>query len=132
MIYLNTLQIQDCTIGEIIFEEFKCFTLELPWRLNANNVSCIPAGEYPVEKYNSPSKGPCLLLSGVPKRSWIEIHSGNFTREIQGCILVGNGLQDIDGDTIPDVINSRKTLDKLLKILPDNTRITITRYGIPA
>lgn len=127
MIYLNTLQIRDCTIGELVYEDFKCFTLELPWRFNSVNISCVPMGTYSLEKYDSPSKGKCLLLSGVPQRSWIEIHAGNFTREILGCILVGNGLKDIDGDDIPDVVNSRTTLDKLLSIVPERSQITIRR-----
>jgi len=127
MIYLDTLQIRNCTIGELIFGGFRCFTLELPWRWNSINISCIPAGTYAVEKYDSPSKGKCLLLSGVPDRSWIEIHQGNFTREIQGCILVGDGIRDIDGDTIPDVVNSVKTIQKLLYALPERTQIKVRR-----
>ena len=35
-----------------------CLTLELPWRDNARNVSCIPEGRYRLERRDSPSKGP--------------------------------------------------------------------------
>lgn len=130
MIYLNTLQIRDCTIGELEFEDFKCFTLELPWRFNASNISCIPAGTYEIEKYDSAANGKCLLLSGVTGRTWIQIHSGNFTRDTLGCVLVGDGIRDIDRDNIPDVVNSVKTMQKLLYAVPERTQITIRRYGV--
>jgi hypothetical protein len=31
-----------------------------------------------------------------------------------GCILVGDGMRDMNGDTIPDVTNSLVTLQKLM------------------
>lgn len=127
IIKLNAWIQNDCTLGRLSFGDFQCFTLELPWIDNLTNISCIPAGEYKVTKYNSPSKGPVLLLHDVPNRSYVEIHSGNYTSQIDGCILVGDGIKYLDNDTIPDVTNSKNTLKELLKLVPDETTIKITR-----
>jgi len=57
----------------------------------------------------------------------IEIHSGNYTRQILGCILVGDSLKYLDADDILDVTNSKHTLDKLLQVLPQYFPVEITR-----
>jgi hypothetical protein len=73
-------------------------TLELPWRGNRHLVSCIPAGTYPAEMTFSPRFSRELYeLVGVPDRSEIRVHSGNFAgdasqglrTDVQGCILIG-------------------------------------------
>ena len=115
----------DCTLGRLSIDGFQCFTLELPDLDNQRNISCIPAGTYKARKYQSPSKGLCFLLEDVPNRTYIEIHAGNYTRQIQGCILVGDGIKFLDGDLIPDVTNSGATLKKLLSLLPDEIEITL-------
>ena len=121
------MPIHQATIGELECSDFRCFTLELPWLHNEQNKSCIPAGEYQWEKHQSPSKGECLLISGVPGRTWILLHLGNFTRDTQGCILVGDGIVHIDGDNVADVRNSKATMYKLLAALPDRGFIRIAR-----
>ena len=127
MIKLNTWVQNDCTLGRLGFGDFQCFTLELPWIDNLTNVSCIPSGQYRVTKYRSTSKGLVLLLHNVPGRTYIEIHSGNYTSQIQGCILVGDGIKYLNADTIPDVANSQRTLAKLIHLVPAETEIEITR-----
>ena len=126
-IKLTTWLQNDCTLGRLSFIDFQCFTLELPWIDNLTNISCIPAGMYRVTKYESPSKGSVLLLHDVPNRTYVEIHSGNYTSQIDGCILVGDGIKYLNNDTIPDVINSKKTLRKLLDLVPKETFIEIIR-----
>lgn len=108
----------DCTVGMINFNQFRCFTLELPWHNNHSNVSCIPVGLYECEKAKSPSKGNCISIKNVVDRSNILIHVGNYTSDILGCVLVGDSLRDINGDGIPDVTNSKITFDKLMSALP--------------
>lgn len=63
-------------------------TLELPWRDNQPNVSCIPEGEYwcaPEQRHNRPS----YRIHDVPGRSGVLIHTGNFLTDTSGCILPG-------------------------------------------
>jgi hypothetical protein len=104
---------------------FSCKSLELPWLDNERQKSCIPAGTYEVEKYDSPNKGLVFLVKNVPGRDSIEIHSGNYKRDTLGCILVGSGFEDINNDGNLDIIESRKTLDRLLGILNDNFKLII-------
>lgn len=100
--------------GDQIFMEFK--TVELPWLNNQNQVSCIPVGIYEWELYESPRHGTVLLLKGVPNRTYIEVHIGNFTREIRGCILIGLSHKDIDYDDIIDVKDSGAAMRSLLAL----------------
>lgn len=90
-----------------------CVTLERPAADFGNAHPCIPVGQYPVVLYHSPHFGRAMpLLVGVPGRSGIEIHWGNYVRDFKGCIGVGTTRS-----TLPDgglaIWNSRETFDKL-------------------
>jgi len=116
---IETWQHEDCTIGILTYKDFQCFTLELPWLENRTNISCIPrASGYKGEKYKSHHNGDCIAIINVLDRTHIQIHSANFTRQIKGCIAVGDSIKFLDGDTIPDVSNSKNTLKALLSVLP--------------
>lgn len=128
-IKLTTWCQPDCTVGRLTFENFHCVTLELPWQDNQQDISCIPAGIYDYVKYKSPSKGWVLLLTDVPGREWVEVHAGNFTRQILGCVLVGRALTYLDQDDVLDVTDSKATLEKLLAAVPDHGQIEIERDG---
>jgi hypothetical protein len=103
------------TLGSLVFyrndnPELMLATVELPWRNNERQVSCIPEGEYKVVRRNSQKYGDHWHLIDVPERSYILIHAGNFHYQIQGCILVGVEHKDIDGDGLPDVLNSKEAM----------------------
>ncbi|KVV14595.1 DUF5675 family protein [Flavobacterium sp. TAB 87] len=64
-----------------------CLTIELPWKQNCKRVSCIPEGEYFVEKRYSSRFGRHLQLLDVPQRNLILFHpANNALAELQGCI----------------------------------------------
>lgn len=126
MIKLHRWYNPDCTIGRMTIGKFQCFTLELPDKDNQQDISCIPEGEYKYKFYKSPSKGDVLLLLDVENRTWVEVHAGNYTRQILGCILVGDGVKWLDSDAIPDVTNSGNTLGKILAIAGREGTIKIT------
>jgi len=64
-----------------------CGTIELPWRDNRRNVSCIPEGCYRLALYRSRKFGDCLAVAGVPGRRGILIHPANdAAAELRGCI----------------------------------------------
>jgi len=106
---------EDCTIGRLSINDFQCFTLELRDLNNEQDISCIPRGKYDYYYRNSNHNGDVLELRAVPDRRYIQIHAGNYTSQIRGCILVGDGIKWINKDSIPDVTNSKSTLKKLLK-----------------
>jgi hypothetical protein len=78
-----------------------CSTIELPWRNNARNVSCIPEGKYFLKKRHSQKFGWHIEISGVPERALILFHpANNAAKELNGCIApvtkisgAGLGLQ---------------------------------------
>ena len=118
----------DCTIGIINYGlSARACTLELPNINNQQNVSCIPAGYYIAQYRKSPSNGDVIELKNVPQRSYIQIHSGNYTSQIEGCILVGDSLVDINKDGVLDVANSKGTLKKLLEWAGDDEFILVIK-----
>lgn len=74
--------------GEIFYEGKQvCNSIELPWKDNEPQVSCIPEGKYELEKRHSEKFGWHLLLRDVPERELILIHPANDAKkELQGCI----------------------------------------------
>lgn len=110
----NNLQ----TLGRLVLFEgskiiLQLYTLELPDLGNQQNISCIPEGEYEVHRIYSPKFGKCFHIQDVPGRSEILIHKGNYNKDTHGCILVGMGHADINGDGIMDVIESTRAMEKL-------------------
>lgn len=96
---------------------FTCKTLELPWKNNASNISCIPPGEYDVS-FTRSIKFPfgSYEVKNVPSRTGIRLHKGNYAfklkglPDIQGCILLGKEYNDINNDNVVDIINSTVTV----------------------
>ncbi|WP_066834944.1 DUF5675 family protein [Rufibacter ruber] len=119
----GTLTVKDATGKEV----YSCHTLELADRNNEPRVSCIPAGEYTVKKRTSAKYGQHFHILDVPNRSYILIHLGNYHTDILGCVLVGSGLTDINGDQYKDVTNSKATMKKLLALLPDEFCLQIVK-----
>lgn len=107
--------------------QFMCRTLELPWKDNLKRVSCIPSGTYNVVKHHSPKFGKCFWVKDVPGRSEILIHTGNYHKDVLGCILVGDDFKDSNKDGRLDVINSKKTLEKLYKMMPSEFELKVVR-----
>jgi hypothetical protein len=83
------------TNGEIYYEgERICYTIELPWRHNTVNISCIPEGTFILQKRYSPKHSWHLHLE-VPGRTLILVHPANDAlRELKGCIAPVSVLTD--------------------------------------
>ena len=98
---------------------FQVYTGELPWKGNKPNVSCIPAGKYQCAIRDSKKHGRCYGVEGVPGRTDIECHKGNFCgdeskgfkSDVLGCIIVGRAIDEIAGQKA--VINSSDALKSL-------------------
>lgn len=112
------------TFGLLEVEGLRLHTIELPWRFNLRNVSCIPVGAYSVIRWESPSKGDCFKVLDVPDRDDILIHSGNTIYQFQGCIGVGRDRGYLDD--MPAVLQSRAAMGDLRAIAPDGFTLTIT------
>lgn len=104
------------TIGALLIGgRLFCVTLELPWRDNQQNQSCIPAGRYEIKHHQSPSNGHVLAFDHVDNREDIQIHAGNTAKETTGCILVGLYPGYLDGKRA--VMKSRIAMETLLERL---------------
>ena len=126
MITIDRWYRDNCTVGILTTKNFQCFTLELADHKNEPYVSCIPAGTYEYKYRNSPSNGHCLELQNVPNRTYIQIHSANYTSQLQGCIAVGDSIKFLNNDAIPDVTNSVATLTKIMELAGSSGAIQIS------
>lgn len=85
------------SVVSIAGDDFRSLIMELPWRNNQHNISCIPPGNYPVVPYRSPKFGLVYLITKVSNRSGVLFHTGNFAGDVSkgfkthshGCALHG-------------------------------------------
>ena len=126
MITLERAYLPDnsATLGRLTINDVSLFTLELPWQGNATKTSCIPEGVYPLQLRESPivrrtsagqySEG--WEISEVPDRTFIMFHVGNWARDTEGCILVGEAFS-WHPQNGPMVTNSRTAFHKFMMAL---------------
>jgi len=111
------------TEGLLVSEDFNCRTLELPWRNNRRQISCIPPGIYDVEIRLSNKYGRIYWVRRVPDRTYILIHSGNYAGDkskglkshVMGCILLGKKSGRLGGQVA--VLNSRVAVRNFMEEL---------------
>jgi hypothetical protein len=124
------------TLGSLYFNgKLMCKTMELPWKDNQRSVSCIPEGVYEVTKEAPiPANDPKgrkerpywhFRIHNVPGRSGVLIHKITYVSGLKGCIGVGKQHFDVDGDGVPDIIQSSAALQELVATLPDKFMMLI-------
>ncbi len=106
---------------------FQCQTLELPWKDNQRNISCIPEGTYPFikrragtfyERYRQRWGHEFTIQVGdVPDRDFILVHIGNYLVDTRGCILVGNRFRYKGRARVE---NSTQTYKRLYSVLTES------------
>jgi hypothetical protein len=82
------------TFGRLSFGTHTVHTIELPWRDNRRQRSCIPPGTYRCALVNSPKFGRVYQVHAVPGRDHVLIHAANlagdvdlgFTTQLHGCL----------------------------------------------
>jgi hypothetical protein len=82
------------------------YTMELPWRDNKSNISCIPVGEYIAGMiYSDHFKKKVYLLGNTGKRWGVCIHAATYAGDVSkgyrnhlaGCIALGERIGVMDG-----------------------------------
>jgi hypothetical protein len=94
------------------------FTLENPWKDNARNVSCIPAGTYQCKPFNGEKFKNVYEVCNVPGRSAILIHVGNYEKDTSGCVLVGLGVDP--ARSAPMIMKSTNAMHMLRGLIGGN------------
>lgn len=104
-----------------------CWTLELPWKDNKIDISCIPTGKYKCLLATYKDKGERWLVQGVSERDAIFVHEGNVHSEIKGCILLGSGIGYLSDDRA--VLGSRNAIYELMVKTKGLTEIELEIKG---
>lgn len=119
------------TIGELLInDKHLCDTLEDRVRPEGEKVygkTAIPEGKYEIELTHSPRFKKILPeILNVPNFSGIRIHTGNSSKDTEGCIIVGTW----DGEKEDWVSSSKIAFDELMALLEEATnnkeKVTIT------
>jgi len=101
-----------------------CVTLEPEDRLNAPNVSCIPAQQYICKRHFSNRFNETFMVMNVPGRSNILFHPGNEVKDTEGCILLAEHYGKLRGNRA--VLNSGKTFKKFMDVMKDFDKFHLT------
>jgi len=112
-------------------DKFICYTLEDKVRQVENqpveqwkvqNETAIPRGTYPVTiTYSNRFKVNLPLLGNVPGFSGIRIHTGNSSKDTEGCILVGSSW---DGSS-NWIGSSKVAFTQLIALIEGQSNVTI-------
>ena len=104
------------TNGKVFLnEELICYSIELPWKNNAAEISCIPEASYAAVKRWSPKFKWHLHLVDVPNREMILVHpANNALLELRGCIATVTELTAAGQGS-----DSRLAFEKLTAIVFD-------------
>ena len=118
------------TLGRLqLFNEldviFEGVTLELPFKANIKNISCIPTGVYRVMPRTSEKHAQHYILLDTIGRELILIHTANYYTQLRGCIAIGSNFYDINDDGEFDITHSRRSLKALLAAAPNGFELTI-------
>lgn len=96
MVRLTRYKLEDKTLGLLVINSEQSFqTLELPWKDNKRNISCIPDGvyRYKIDFSNNKHRNVIELID-VPGRSQIQIHVGTKLSHLAGCIGVESKIKE--------------------------------------
>ena len=105
---------EDSTIGKLYINGvFHCYTLEDKVRdVKIAHITAIPKGKYEVAiTFSNRFQQLMPLLLNVPNYEGVRIHWGNYSKDTDGCILVGSTK------SVNFIGNSRAQYAKLLALL---------------
>jgi hypothetical protein len=104
------------------------FSLELPWRNNSRNISCIPTGSYICERrsfFISEVWQTAFEVKEVPDRSGIIFgHIGNSPLDIKGCMAFGLYYSRENF-----ISRSSQAIDVWMNRMIDVSRFRLTIFG---
>jgi hypothetical protein len=99
-------------------DKLLAFTLELP---KAGTMVRIPAGSYALALRPSPKFSPIyghdmIEITGVPRRTEILVHPGDFEKDTHGCLLIGMSVTtELDAERDDEQLTTSR--DMYLKVV---------------
>lgn len=122
------------TEGKLYINEvFECYTVEDEDRLlesngkKVQNRTAIPKGKYNVIiSYSNRFKKHLLEVQNVDLFSGIRIHSGNSSKDTEGCIIVGAVNDRLDDDWVEaSRVAYERLHNKVKTILSNKGKVTL-------
>ncbi len=110
---------KEATLGILTIENIKTdiiYTLENPKR-KTDKDSRIPAGTYKCKPYSGTKYKDVYIVLDVPNRSAILLHWGNFEKDTEGCILLGNKQTT---KPQPAVLESKRCFERFRSLIGKN------------
>lgn len=106
---LTRYYMPDCTLGVMTGDDgLELKTIERPWIQNKGFESCVPEGDYLVLRDSRPAHSHTFNLVNEDldvyryptngKRDSILIHTGNWVKDIVGCIAPGLAFAVMKGE----------------------------------
>lgn len=94
---IRTKYRNDGTFGTLYIDDWPvCVTLELPWKNNEPQVSCIPTLQTVAHRVESPKFGNTFEIV-VPDRTHILFHGANKIQDLLGCVGLAEFYHNFDG-----------------------------------
>lgn len=93
-----------------------------------NMDTLFPSGTYELKLTYSKRFGRYLPLVCVPGRSGIRIHSGNYSWQSKGCVIVGKDIKYYDATKVYQLLFSRAALDSIITDLTPVFDSSLTTY----
>ena len=113
------------TFGILEAPNFKCLTVEDPWKNNEQAKSCIPEGVYQCKRTSRPKHGNTFVIineelgiAEYPKlgmRDSCLMHTANTILDVEGCI----GLGEKNGclGSLWSVLDSRTAFSRFMQFM---------------
>lgn len=120
--------------GELSVDgEFECYTVEDKDRrledggVKVQNQTAIPRGEYPITiSMSKRFKRFLIAVENVPGFAGIRIHSGNSSKDTEGCIIVGASNERDNDDWVGQSRIAYGALHKKVKTaLSNGEKVTL-------
>lgn len=128
------------TPGSMVIGDKRWPVIELPWRGNKPNISCVQAGVYMAQLDQSAVFGDCVRLFEIPDRWGVLFHSGNWAGDValnwkthsKGCPLPGMrvGKLAFKGKAQRAVLGSRTAMREIIAKIKDNLPHPNARFKV--
>jgi hypothetical protein len=96
-IHIKRVSTSDAGTFGVVLDGFNgvpfCVSLELPYKDNKPNISCIPSGIYEGIRVDSPRFGNTFEVQGnLGERTHILFHCGNSISDSRGCLILAENF----------------------------------------